>query len=165
VFVWGVRNPWRISFDRLTGDLWLADVGEDQLEEIDVLYASDGGGRGANLGWSLVEGSAAFNASSPPAEDYVAPIYEYGPESGCSITGGYVYRGQAIPELFGSYIFGDFCSGLMWGLASSQEQGLLDSFELGVDAGTEGLASFGEGPDGELYVLSFDNTVYRLSRA
>ena len=165
VFLYGVRNPWRISFDRSTGDLWIADVGQGAVEEVNVAYASAGGGNGANLGWSRVEGNEPFSDSSPPADSYLAPIHTYGRQDGCSVTGGHVYRADAIRELQGIYVFGDFCSGLMWGFASSELQGELGRFDLGLTIGSDGLASFGEGPDGELYVLSFANTVSRIDRA
>ena len=166
VFVWGARNPWRFSFDRLTGDLWVADVGQDRLEEVVVMYAADGGGNGANLGWPDVEGTAPFRGAGPPAEDYVGPIHEYGRGDGCSVTGGYVYRGSAIPELFGHYVFGDYCTSRLWGFASSQTQGGLGRFDIGGGSlPRETLASFGEGPDGELYVLSFDSNLYRIDPA
>lgn len=162
IWLYGVRNPWRISFDRATDDLWIADVGQNQIEEINVIRASDGGGRGANLGWSRVEGSQPFNANGPPETDYVAPIHEYTHAEGCSVTGGYVYRGSAIPELQGVYLFGDYCSGRVWGLASSEEQGLVGRFDV-VDVGENSLASFGQDAAGEVYVLHFgDARVYRL---
>lgn len=165
IFLYGVRNPWRISFDSATGDLWIGDVGQDEVEELDVLYATDGSGRGANLGWSRVEGTAPFNESGPPTENYVAPVYQYLHNEGCSVTGGYVYRGQALPELFGSYIFGDFCAGQIWGLASNQGDEVLGRFDLGLDVEGEGLTSFGQGLDGELYVLSHGGPVYRIDPA
>lgn len=165
IFIWGARNPWRFSFDRLTGDLWIADVGQNALEEVNVLYAGEGGGRGANLGWPNVEGSAPFAAGGPPAEAYAAPIYDYGRTDGCSVTGGYVYRGSAIPALAGHYIFGDYCTSQLWGLASSESQGFLERFELGVGLPENGLVSFFEDIDGELYVLGFDDVVYRLDPA
>ncbi|MEM7285559.1 MAG: PQQ-dependent sugar dehydrogenase [Actinomycetota bacterium] len=166
VFAWGLRNPWRFSFDRLTGDLWIADVGQDRLEEVSVAYAADGGGNGANLGWPDVEGTAPFEAARAPSEDYLGPIHEYSRGDGCSVTGGYVYRGSAIPELFGQYVFGDYCTSRLWGFASSQSQGALGRYDIsGGSLPGESLASFGEGPDGELYVLSFDSTLYRVDPA
>jgi glucose/arabinose dehydrogenase len=164
IFIWGARNPWRFSFDRLSGDLWIADVGQDALEEINTLYATDGGGLGANLGWSDVEGSAPFNALGPPP-DHTEPLYEYGRAEGCSVTGGYVYRGTNIPELFGNYIFGDYCTSELWGLASSQSQGVVERFDLGVGLSERGLVSFFEDEAAELYILGFDDTVYRLDPA
>jgi glucose/arabinose dehydrogenase len=165
IYIWGARNPWRFSFDQLTGDLWVADVGQGAIEEVNVFYASEGGGRGANLGWSNVEGSAPFNAGGPPTQHYVAPLYEYTHGEGCSVTGGYIYRGTAVPALIGHYIFGDYCTANLWGIASSETQGLLGRFDLGVRVRSEGLVSFGQGPDGELYVLSFEDVIFRLDPA
>lgn len=165
IHLWGARNPWRFSFDRLTGDLWVADVGQDAVEELDVLYAADGLGVGANLGWPDVEGTLPFRADGPPAENYVGPIYEYAHPEGCSITGGHVYRGENIPELQGHYVFGDFCTSALWGFASSQAQGALGRFDLGVALPENTLVSFFEDADGELYVLGFDGVVYRLDPA
>lgn len=161
-WLYGVRNPWRISFDRSTGDLWIADVGQNAVEEVNVAYAAAGGGRGANLGWSLVEGSAPFAGTGPPTEDYLGPIYEYTHAEGCSVTGGYVYRGSAIAALDGVYIFGDYCTSAVWGLLTTPEDGLIGRVDLGLQLAPTTLVSFGQGPDGELYVLSFDGAVYRL---
>ena len=165
IFLYGVRNPWRISFDAATGDLWIADVGQDKFEEIDVLYASDGGGRGANLGWNLLEGDAPFAGSEPPASGYVGPIHTYGRDQGCSITGGHVYRGSAIPELQGIYIFGDYCQANIWGVVSSEAEGFIAEYDPNLWAESDGLTSFGEGPDGEIYVLTFPAQVYRIDPA
>ena len=117
-------------------------------------------------GWPEVEGTAPFDGAGPPRENYVAPIHEYGRSDGCSVTGGYVYRGQAIPELFGQYVFGDYCTSRLWGLASSRSQGPLGRYDIGGGSlPGESLASFGEGPDGELYVLSFEGRLYRIDPA
>ncbi len=164
IYLTGVRNPWKFSFDRATGDLWIADVGLSTSEEVTVLYASEGRGLGANLGWPLVEGSVPFLGSGPPANNYVAPIYEYGRDGGCSISGGVVYRGAAIPELYGSFIYGDFCSSQLRGFASSEDQGPLGSFDLGLGY-DYGLVAVAEGPDGELYVASFTNEIHRIDPA
>ncbi len=164
IYIWGARNPWRFSFDRLTGDLWVADVGQDALEEVNVLYAADGSAAGANLGWPDVEGTAPFNGVGPQPDQH-PPIYEYGRSDGCSVTGGYVYRGERIPELWGHYIFGDYCTSELWGLASSRSQGVLERFDLGVGLIEKGLVSFFEDDAGELFILGFDNTVYRLDPA
>ncbi|MCB0994541.1 MAG: PQQ-dependent sugar dehydrogenase, partial [Acidimicrobiales bacterium] len=156
------RNPWRISFDRSTGDLWIADVGQGDIEEIDVAYAADGGGLGANLGWSLVEGTQPFNGAGPPAEDYLAPVYEYTHDEGCSVTGGYVYRGAELPELTGVYLFGDYCTSTVWGLLTTASGGFAGRVDLGLQLPGGSLVSFGEDADGELYVLSLAGVVYRL---
>lgn len=164
IFLYGARNPWRISFDRSTGDLWIADVGQGVSEEITVLYASDDLNPGGNLGWNVIEGTVPFASSSPPT-GHVPPIYTYGREDGCSITGGYVYRGAAIPELQGMYLFADYCTSRVWGLASTESQGLLGRFETGLALGEFGATSFGQGADGEVYVLDLLGTVHRIDPA
>ena len=157
-WVWGLRNPWRFSWDRRTGDLWIADVGQDRWEEIDVL--TPGTARGANLGWSLMDASHPFHGNNPPGG--VLPLTEYTHDGGnCAVTGGYVYRGSRIPRLSGAYVYGDYCSGRVWavvqagGKVTAQRQ-----LALGTDMGT--VLSFGEDAAGELYVLAGDG-VYRLT--
>jgi glucose/arabinose dehydrogenase len=153
IWAYGLRNPWRLSFDRETGDLWIGDVGQNELEEVDFL---PGGGRGADLGWSDYEGTQLYNGEA--GADGIPPLYEYGRDVGSSVTGGYVYRGQAIPALRGAYVFGDL-TGDVWALAQSggAVTGLVD---LGVEVDT--LVSFGEDAAGELYALSLDGDVLRL---
>ena len=163
IWAYGARNPWRFSFDQATGDLWIADVGQNTWEEIHVLPASEGWVPGANLGWPLFEGDERFSGTATP-DDLVFPIHVYHHDDGCSITGGYVYRGSAIPSLVGTYVFGDFCVGRIWGL-TVDDQGTATRVELGVSVPGGTLASFGEDAAGELYVLSFDDTVYRLDPA
>ncbi|WP_208027664.1 PQQ-dependent sugar dehydrogenase [Rhabdothermincola sediminis] len=163
IWLYGVRNPWRFSFDRETGDLWVADVGQNEIEEIDWLPATGGAGRGANLGWAFKEGTHSFRGDPP--EGLVDPIFEYDHSDGsCSITGGYVYRGTAIPGLAGAYVFGDYCRAVVRGLLASGGQ-LLDERGLGVSVAPRSLSSFGEDRDGELYVLSTAGTVYRIEPA
>ena len=161
VWAWGLRNPWRFSFDRATGDLWIADVGQGDIEEIDFLPAQGGtgAGRGANLGWSAVEGDSPFNQGAAP-EGAIGPIFSYGHDGGkCSITGGYVYRGAAIPALAGIYVYADFCGGELRGVA--QQDGAVDS-EGSLDQVVAFPSSFGQDSDGELYVLSLEGPVYRI---
>jgi len=113
--VWaiGLRNPWRYSFDRETGDLYLADVGQNRWEEVNFVPAGEG--KGWNFGWDVMEGSHCFEPRvGCRTEGLVLPVLEYGHDEGCSVTGGYVYRGRAIPALWGRYVFGDFCSGRVW---------------------------------------------------
>jgi len=158
----GLRNPWRFSFDRSTGDLFITDVGEDLMEEISYQPASSGGGE--NYGWDTMEGSDCFD---PPSgcvtTDFVLPIHEYEHSEGCSITGGYVYRGNASPALAGRYFFSDFCGS--W-LRSFEAAGGIPANELDhADAAgpLAGVASFGEDDAGEIYVLSmFQGTVHRI---
>lgn len=158
IFLTGVRNPWRFSFDSETGDLWIADVGQDLYEEVTVLLAANGGGAGANLGWRLREGLHAFTGDKPPGN--VDPVWEYGRDEGCSVTGGFVYRGSAIPELVGSYLFGDYCTSRLWAVQISSGEVVFRDFGVAVPGGS--LASFAEDADGELYALSLEGTVSRV---
>jgi hypothetical protein len=168
--VWdlGLRNPWRFSFDRATGDLYIADVGQGAREEVDVSPAAAGGaGRGANYGWPRTEGLSCYGAATCDRTGFVPPVLDYGHTDGCSITGGYVYRGAAIPALQGLYFYSDFCSGWVrsFRLANGQatEQHEWPALKPG---GT--VPSFGEDAAGELYVLDAGNgdagsgTVYRV---
>ncbi len=158
VFLTGVRNPWRFSFDRSTADLWIADVGQDLYEEVTVLLAANGGGVGANLGWRLREGLHEFTGDKP--HGHVDPVWEYGQDDGCSVTGGFVYRGSAIPELVGSYLFGDYCTARLWAVQVSSGEVAFRDFGVAVPGGS--LASFGEDADGELYALSLEGPVSRV---
>ena len=146
VFVLGVRNPWRPAFDG--EDLYIADVGQNQWEEISVITTGDAG---ANLGWNVMEGSECFRESSCDQADLVLPIHAYSHELGCSITGGYVYRGSAIPEFAGSYFFGDYCSGRVYSFTYSggRARDLVDWSEKWGRVGD--ITSFGVDSDGELY--------------
>jgi glucose/arabinose dehydrogenase len=167
IWLYGVRNPWRISFDQDTGDLYVADVGQGTSEEINVLPAGGSGlnaGRGANLGWSRMEGDQPFgNRTEPP--NHTPPTVTY-PHTGgrCAIVGGYVYRGAALPALEGTYVYGDFCTGGISGVVV--EDGVITSTmpDLGVDVGPFSLLSFGQDADGEVYVFD-ETTVYRLDPA
>jgi glucose/arabinose dehydrogenase len=151
IWLWGVRNPWRLSFDSATGDLWIADVGQNEVEEINRLAADDGGGRAANLGWNEMEGDRPFEDGRPPS-DHVPPVYTYDHEEGrCAVTGGYVYRGDLMAPLRGVYVFADYCSGEIFGLVLEPEGALVRPLTVRTAPGV--LASFGEGPDGELLVL------------
>ncbi len=160
VWVWGARNPWRFSFDRANGDLWVSDVGQDLLEEINRLPAIGGGaGRGANLGWSDYEGSNPFWSNTEPP-GHVRPIVEYrhGADARCSVTGGYVYRGSRLPGLTGVYLFSDYCDGTLWGY---NEVAGAHPIPLASGAPPKSVLSFGQGPDGEIYVLTGD-ALWRL---
>jgi glucose/arabinose dehydrogenase len=160
IWAYGLRNPWRFSFDRSTGDLWIGDVGQNALEEIDVEPAGTGGGR--NYGWDLLEGSQPFEGAEP-LPDAVPPVFEY-PLSGgaCAVTGGYVYRGEEIPDLVGAYVFADVCLGRLEAFRL-REGRAVQHRELGLDVPSP--VSFGEDADGELYVLSLTGPVYRLVAA
>ena len=156
----GLRNPWRFSFDRETGDLWVGDVGQDAWEEVDRLAAAEGGGRGADLGWRLMEGRACYDPPTGcPTEGLTMPLAFYGHDMGCAITGGYVYRGSVQPALAGLYLFSDSCSGLIWAVDATgpdtQEPAVL------LDTGRP-IVSFGRGDDGELYVVDIGGAVSRV---
>lgn len=156
IWAYGLRNPWRMSFDRVTGDLWIGDVGQSAVEEIDFQPASSKGGE--NYGWDRLEGNRPFEGN-PPAE-HVLPIQEYpNGSSNCAVTGGSVYRGERIPQLFGVYVFADFCGGDLMGLRQAGGRAV-DAGPLRVHV--DNLTSFGEDEDGELYVLSLDGGVSRL---
>ena len=156
VWAYGLRNPWRISFDRATGDLWIGDVGQDKWEEIDYLPAGSQGG--ANFGWSIMEGN--HNYDGEPQPGMLPPVAEYShKEGGCSVIGGYVYRGT-IPEWNGVYIYGDYCSGKVWVLIPSDGQWQSQvMFEMGVT-----ITSFGQDESGEIYLSSDNGNIYRLTK-
>lgn len=158
----GLRNPWRMSFDRLTGRLWLGDVGQDRVEEVDALWLPETGQRVPNLGWAAYEGPLPLGRKRlDRGGPLVWPVAGYRHEAGhCSVTGGYVYRGRAIRRLRGRYLFGDFCRGTMWSLRADAGGAARDLRR--EEARLPGLVSFGEGPRGELYAVSAQGTVERL---
>lgn len=163
IWLYGVRNPWRFSFDAETGDLWIGDVGQGEIEEIDFLPAASGepAGRGTNLGWNILEGPQPFS-DVPPPPDLVAPIAWYGHDNGrCSVTGGYVYRGDRIPALEGVYVFGDYCTGEVFGVRRF-EDGRTTQAPVTIEGDVGQIVSFGQGPDGELYVFESDGALSRL---
>lgn len=155
IWALGLRNPWRNSFDRQTGDLWIADVGQNEIEEINFQSSSSSGGE--NYGWRCYEGSQAFNLSGDCNGPFEFPIFEYssGGATGCSVTGGYVYRGEDVPYLNGKYIFGDFCTGFIWAMEYDSTAMEYDIEEIFHIFGGQ-LASFGEDIKGELYVTHFN---------
>ena len=154
IYAWGLRNPWRISFDPETSRLWAGDVGQNRFEEVDVIE------KGKNYGWDVMEGLHCFEPSSGCDESgLVKPVWEYDHSEGSSITGGYVYRGPSAPSLVGKYIYGDFVSGKIWALTYTG--GRAANREL-MDTSL-GISSFGIDRNGELYVLAFDGKVYRLT--
>ncbi len=163
IWAYGARNPWRFSFDIETGNLWIGDVGQNEWEEVNVVQPNNQGSQGINLGWPLFEGNERFSGTDTP-QNLRFPDFAYSHDHGCSITGGYVYRGSAIAGLYGTYVFGDYCESRLWGLRESASGGY-EQFELGVAVPTATLVSFGQDAAGELYVLSFDDTVYRLDPA
>ena len=157
IFATGLRNPWRFSFDRETGDLWIGDVGQGELEEIDLLPA--GRIEGANLGWPAFEGSRRYRGD--PAADAVPPVFEYGRDEGQSVVGGYVYRGAAIPGLASTYLFADTYTARVRALRVEGGR-VVDHRDLDLPVPGGLVASFGEDADGELYVLSLASGVHRI---
>ena len=161
VWAYGLRNPWRFSFDTGTGDLWIGDVGQNAWEEIDFSAAQAGrnAGRGANFGWNRLEGTHPY-AGDPP-DSTVPPVYEASHADGaCSITGGFVYRGKRIPALRGKYVFSDYCDGVVRTLTRT-DAGSFRAGELGLNVPS--VSSFGQGHDGELYILSQSQGIFRLA--
>jgi glucose/arabinose dehydrogenase len=161
VWSYGLRNPWRFSFDRLTGDLYIGDVGQSRLEEIDVAPAAEGGGRGVNYGWNLMEGTGCYAAASCDTTGLALPVVEYDHGEGCSVTGGYVYRGAAIPALRGQYFFADYCSGFVRSLRMSGGA-LTEQADWPTLGPGSAVPSFGEDSAGELYLLTADGRVLKI---
>jgi uncharacterized repeat protein (TIGR01451 family) len=160
IWALGLRNPWRSSFDRLTGDFYLGDVGQNSYEEVNFQTAGSAGGE--NYGWRCYEGNHSFNLNGcGPSGDYVFPILEYdNPAEGCSVVGGYVYRGSSYPFMVGHYLLTDYCSGNFWDLAMD-ESGWQITKHTNLQA--FGYASFGEDADGELYLVNRSNgRIYKL---
>ena len=164
IWLRGVRNPWRWSFDAATGDLWIGDVGQDEVEEIDFLPHDGTGrnaGRSANLGWDEMEGDQPFEGEPPSG--YVPPIATYRhADGGCSVTGGYVYRGAALPELEGAYLYTDYCRGHLQGLVVDGSREIRADEDLGALPHPSPV-SFGQDADGELYVLFQGGQMVRLT--
>ena len=157
IWHYGLRNPWRISFDKLTGDLYIGDVGQGEWEEIDFLPAGSPGG--ANFGWDQREGAHDYEGSA--SAEFVEPIAEYShSEGGCSVTGGYIYRGS-MPEWNGIYLYGDYCTGYIWGLirsadgASWQNQLLFQT--------NQRITAFGQDEAGELYLIADSGEIFKLT--
>jgi glucose/arabinose dehydrogenase len=160
IWAYGLRNPWRFSFDRETGDLYVADVGQSRVEEVNAVSA---GSRGQNYGWDVMEGTLCFEpAQGCNRTGLTLPVLEYGRDAGCSITGGYVYRGSALPQLRGLYFFSDFCTGFVrtfrWTSGSISE----DRTWPDLTPAERNVPSFGEDSTGELYILTSAGTVYKL---
>lgn len=161
IWSYGLRNPWRFTFDRLTGDLYIADVGQGEREEIDVGLAADGAGRGANYGWDIMEGDACFEpASGCDRTGLILPVLQYDHSEGCSVTGGHVYRGSAIPALQGTYFYSDFCSGWVRSFRLSSGAVAEEREWPALQAGN--VTSFGQDDAGELYILTSGGSVYRI---
>lgn len=164
IWAYGLRNPWKYSFDRETGDLWIADVGQGSYEEVNVQPAGSAGGE--NYGWDVLEGSSCYSDDGSVSEcardGFTLPVTEYGRDEGQSVTGGYVYRGERIPALRGQYVFGDFSSGTLWRTAPAGDGSYTRDTLL--EAGFL-VAAFGEDEAGELYVADFNGALYRFAPA
>jgi glucose/arabinose dehydrogenase len=159
IWALGLRNPWRFTFDRLTGDLFIGDVGQNQWEEID--FEPAGAGPGRNYGWRLMEASQCFLPQSRCDNGALTlPVLEYSHDEGCSVTGGYRYRGTSMPGHLATYFFGDFCSGRVWGGRQDEETGAWTRTEL-LDS-PHAVSTFGEDENGELYLADLQGSVYRL---
>lgn len=158
IWAWGLRNPWRIAFDRATGLLYIADVGQRDREEINVVPASQGG---LNYGWNIMEGTRCYRDASCDSSGLVEPVHEYTHADGCSITGGIVYRGSRIPALAGHYFYADYCDGWIRGFRYNNGK-LVDAREWFPAGSVNRITSFGEDASGELYVVSGTGVVYRL---
>ena len=159
IWALGVRNPWRFSFDRVTGDMLIGDVGQNQWEEIDILPAGILGG--INLGWDFYEGTHPYEGTPPEGNSFIFPVIEYQHGGGtCSVTGGYVYRGSLLPDWQGVYLFGDYCTGTVWGALpdSSGNWQTNQLFDLQAS-----LSSFGEDEKGEIYLIDLGGTIYKLT--
>ncbi len=164
IWAFGLRNPFKIAFDRPTGDLYIGDVGQNRIEEIDIGLAARRGGE--NYGWRITEGTQCFNPSSGCDRTGITPpVYEYTHSEGCSVTGGVVYRGCRMPALAGSYFFADFCSGLVRSFRfAGGSAGELRDWSSGL-SGVSAPTSFGVDAAGEVYVVDYDGEVYRLEPA
>jgi len=165
-WAFGLRNPWRFSFDRVKGDLYIADVGQNAREEISFQPSASGGGQ--NYGWNVLEGSSCFATAPCDPTGTTLPVHEYTHADGCSVTGGYVYRGAAVPSMAGRYVFSDFCGGwirsfrVTGGVATDLVDHTQD-ISTNSNVTIANPVSFGEDADGELYVVSLDGAVYRVT--
>lgn len=153
IFAYGLRNPWRFSFDRATGSLWAGDVGQYRWEEVDLIV------RGGNYGWNVREGAHCYLRRGCDREGLIDPVAEYGHAEGCSITGGHVYRGSAIAALRGFYLYGDFCSGRVWALPVAARGGRRPEL---LARSSLAIASFAEDSAGEIYIVDFGGTIHRI---
>jgi glucose/arabinose dehydrogenase len=158
VWLSGLRNPFRFSFDSMTGDLWIGDVGQDRWEEIDVLPAGSGG---EDLGWNVMEGNHCYQpADGCDTTGLTRPVTEYGHDQGCAVIGGNVYRGEAYPQLIGAYLFSDSCSGTIWAIPNTTRS-LTQPVPVGHVSGSP--AGFGENAQGDLFVATLDGNIWKLT--
>ena len=159
IYSYGLRNPWRFSFDRATGDLWIGDVGQNEVEEVD--YRPSGAARGANFGWNAFEGTRRFGGVQRGSTP-VPPVAEYTHADGCSVTGGFVSRGTRAPSLAGRYVYADFCSGRVWSMRAGPDPGGVREETGRLGASVNNVTSFGEGLGGDLYLIA-GGTLYRFA--
>jgi glucose/arabinose dehydrogenase len=161
IWSYGLRNPWKFSFDAGTGDLWVGDVGQNAWEEVDLVTAAQGSGRGTNFGWNVWEGTHRYRDGDAPGA--VGPVFEYPHDGGnCSVTGGYVYRGDRIPAMRGVYLFADYCVGELRGVVATDGRVIQERV---FPARASQISGFGQDVDGELYVASDGGEVYRVDPA
>jgi uncharacterized repeat protein (TIGR03806 family) len=153
IYAWGFRNPWKFSFDSATGELWVGDVGQDTWEEIDLVK------RGGNYGWDDMEGAHCFNTDPCFDIGHELPVVEHAQPDAQSITGGYVYRGAAIPEMVGVYIYGDYITGTIWALYFDDDGNPTPQVLV---SSPQNISSFGQGTDGEVYVVGYGGTIYKI---
>ena len=159
---WGFRNPWRFSFDRQTGDLYIGEIGDASWEEVDAAAAPNAG-KGLNYGWSVIEGTHCVGGGACNTSGFTMPVVEYAHASNaCSVTGGYVYRGTRVTELIGHYVYADLCSGfvgsfLLSGGVATQQTNWTSQLSPGGS-----IVSFGEDARGELYIVLYGGGVYRI---
>jgi hypothetical protein len=154
IYAYGFRNPWRFSFDEASGTLWVADVGQDQREEIDIVE------NGKNYGWNIMEGSLTYSSGSQVGLEL--PVWEYGHDQGNAIIGGYVYHGSTLKGLMGSYVYGDYGSGKIWALTLNATGAPTNS--LLIDTSLT-ISSFGVDAQTELYICAFDGKIYKLTQS
>jgi glucose/arabinose dehydrogenase len=154
VYAYGLRNPWRISFDSKTGQLWAGDAGQDRWEEVDRIV------RGGNYGWNVMEGNHCYQPANGCPPTGLPPRAEYDHDFGCVAIGGYVYRGKEMPEMDGWYVYGDFCSGRVWAVDAGRDSGAA----IPIADTSASISSFAQDADGELYMLTFDKGVLKLAR-
>ncbi len=158
LWAWGLRNPWRMSFDRETGLLWTGDVGQNAWEEIDIVK------RGGNYGWNIREGKHEFSNNKEATKELIEPVFEYGRRQGGSITGGFVYRGTEIPSLIGSYIYSDYLSKRIWALVPDEKDNTTYTTTRIAKNTPIAISSFGETPDGEILACGFQNPYSRKGK-
>jgi hypothetical protein len=159
IWAWGLRNPWRFSFDPGTGELFIADVGQNELEEVNARPGNEGG---VNYGWNVMEGSECFRDDDCDRTGLTLPVVEYDHGDGCSVTGGFVYRGDALPELQGHYFYSDFCSGFIRSFRVAGGAPVEERNWPELEPGGS-VPSFGEDADAELYILTREGSVHRIA--